>query len=439
MRSSRRNFVKGLVGLSAVSGFGNPFIPILSSSVGASTALPTTGLIARYEPAGVTQSGGSLTGWTDSSGSGNHVTSVPSAPSVVTVDNRTAVRFASGNYFQMPASLSVNGQSMSVFIVFRSRNAGNFVFPYSPGDGQTASVYLNNESLLIWPNGTATNIHPLDGRFLAGARFNASNTRLFGDGEVATVEAKAATALTGGDFGRLTGGGLPYIGDVEAIFVYNTAISDADLTLLRAYVAANYKVGSASKDLYLVADGDSLTFGFGLAAPESDNNWPTQFARTYATEPKVKNKAQSGATASGLATDASTNIDPYIAFGVAQSYSRVRAWLLAGTNDIAGGATDSDVIASLASWHSGRKTAGASTIAATIFARSTFSGAQNTTRTTTNGRILAGDTGANLVVDLAADSRLSNPADLTYFQADGTHLTAAGYGVIAQLVKAAVG
>jgi hypothetical protein len=46
---------------------------------------------------------------------------------------------------------------------------------------------------------------------------------------------------------------------------------------------------------------------------------------------------------------------------------------------------------------------------------------------------------ADALVDLAADPRLSAPSNTTYYQYDGVHLTPAGYQVVADAVKAAVG
>jgi hypothetical protein len=44
---------------------------------------------------------------------------------------------------------------------------------------------------------------------------------------------------------------------------------------------------------------------------------------------------------------------------------------------------------------------------------------------------------ADAITDHAADERLSNPSNRTYFQADKMHLTAAGYAVMAEHAKAA--
>ena len=44
---------------------------------------------------------------------------------------------------------------------------------------------------------------------------------------------------------------------------------------------------------------------------------------------------------------------------------------------------------------------------------------------------------ADAITDHAADERLSNPNDTTYFQADKMHLTAAGYTIMAEYAKAA--
>ncbi len=45
---------------------------------------------------------------------------------------------------------------------------------------------------------------------------------------------------------------------------------------------------------------------------------------------------------------------------------------------------------------------------------------------------------ADGIIDFAADSRLSNPNDTTYFYTDKTHLNNTGYQVVADLIVAAV-
>jgi hypothetical protein len=56
-----------------------------------------------------------------------------------------------------------------------------------------------------------------------------------------------------------------------------------------------------------------------------------------------------------------------------------------------------------------------------------------------NAAVIAGGvTNSHAVSDRAADARLSNPADTTYFAADGTHLTNLGTSILAAIDQAKV-
>jgi lysophospholipase L1-like esterase len=65
----------------------------------------------------------------------------------------------------------------------------------------------------------------------------------------------------------------------------------------------------------------------------------------------------------------------------------------------------------------------------------TVTGAADTVRSTVNTWLRANyATFADGLVDLAADSRLTNTADTTYYVVDGVHYNAAGNAVWAELI-----
>ena len=45
---------------------------------------------------------------------------------------------------------------------------------------------------------------------------------------------------------------------------------------------------------------------------------------------------------------------------------------------------------------------------------------------------------ADALADLGANANLQNSANLTYFNADGVHLTDAGYAVVTSIIDAAI-
>jgi hypothetical protein len=74
-------------------------------------------------------------------------------------------------------------------------------------------------------------------------------------------------------------------------------------------------------------------------------------------------------------------------------------------------------------------------IGSTTHPASSITGTNETDRTTGNALVVANASGAfDAVVDYAADPRLDDPFDTTYYQSDNTHETAAGAAVMVNLI-----
>lgn len=184
----------------------------------------------------------------------------------------------------------------------------------------------------------------------------------------------------------------------------------------------------------VVTDGNSLSTTTTYQPPLL-----TLLGTTYS----IDSFGVGGQTTVGMTADAVTQIDPYIAFGAYAARGALIAW--EGTNDIA--VDDADLATMQSRWSTyfaaraaaGWNTNGNKLIAMTIIARGTFSGAQATRAADFNTWLRANySTYATHLVDLAADSRMQNSSDLTYYNVDTVHLTATGYSVVADLIKAAV-
>jgi hypothetical protein len=117
------------------------------------------------------------------------------------------------------------------------------------------------------------------------------------------------------------------------------------------------------------------------------------------------------------------------------------AVVCSGTDDIYGGRTATQVVSDLSTLCSGLQTAGFKVIIATITARDALTGyttANIATLASVNAAIRSGYSAyADALADWAADPRLSDSTDSTYF-VDGRNTTDAGDGVKAQIVKAAM-
>lgn len=224
-------------------------------------------------------------------------------------------------------------------------------------------------------------------------------------------------------------------GDILEIGVINLALTKAMMQQIQAYAVREYGITTATRKV--VFDGDSLTLGTGSSG---GNTYPKQVADNYNASFYYWNLGVFGSTTAALITRLATAsyCDNVAINNTSADVPCIFACLI-GTNDINGAIDAATIIANITSIHTARKAAGFKTIVCTIFARSAFDATEELVRAAVNADILAnGATYGSAVCDLAGDARLQNPADTTYFDADGTHLNNAGYGVVASLVKAVI-
>ena len=190
---------------------------------------------------------------------------------------------------------------------------------------------------------------------------------------------------------------------------------------------------SSSTEIVTVFVGDSITAGYGISR---NSAWPEQFAALKGGQWTARNTGIPNRTAQELASDMAVLAGQYIAFST-------RAVVLAGTNDIlqgASGATTATRVKALWTDLIGR---GYSVYAATIPALADYAGTPGggePARVAANAEIVSSWAGLGCtgLINLAADSRLSNGNDAAYFQSDKLHPSIAGAGVIAELVAAVV-
>lgn len=183
-------------------------------------------------------------------------------------------------------------------------------------------------------------------------------------------------------------------------------------------------VGSvASANTRIRCDGDSLTAA----------SYPTTLFGLLGSSYEVANNGEGGATAATMATEAQAQNGDYC-----RSYFRTYYVLWAGTNDIAGGATAAATHANLRSCWATMKANGARVVAVNIIKRAMFDAGMETKRQAVNA-LIAADVGTlcDALVDVSARAEFSDTGDATYFT-DGTHLTSAGYAIVAALVKSAI-
>ncbi|MBE3038694.1 MAG: SGNH/GDSL hydrolase family protein, partial [Chloroflexi bacterium] len=177
-----------------------------------------------------------------------------------------------------------------------------------------------------------------------------------------------------------------------------------------------------------VFEGDSLTLG----TTGSPNSYPTK-TMVLINQSNFVNSGANGAGIAHLITDAVTVIDPLIAANIAT----LLVWIGANDQHYVPATWEAD----LAAYWQARRTAGFDKIIAfTVLQRGDVNG-HEIQRLAMNTWIRANyATYCDALVDVAADARLDDCTDPTYFeQISQVHLTTAGYAAVAELAAAALG
>jgi hypothetical protein len=117
--------------------------------------------------------------------------------------------------------------------------------------------------------------------------------------------------------------------------------------------------------------------------------------------------------------------------------------MLGGQSDLLNNADAATIYARMVAYAATARAAGiAEVIACTMTPGKVplaYSSGQDAERVAANALILADALAAfDTVVDLAVDPRLDDPADLTYYNADGLHLAAGGVTAVADLMETPV-
>jgi lysophospholipase L1-like esterase len=225
--------------------------------------------------------------------------------------------------------------------------------------------------------------------------------------------------------------------DVLHVLLYSVAHDDTQQETVRAGLASLWPI---KPELRFV--GDSLTYGTPYT-PGSGSSYPEQMypliggASTY--------DVNSGGTAVGAPSRTIQNMAGAIALDHGRYTSGLRpndVWLVqGGTNDIIiGGRTAAQIYADHQTIWAAARATGSTVVAHTITPSGLFSGAQETIRTDANTLIRAGGAFYDALSDVAADPRLDDPLDATYYNQGGdmTHPTVAGYAAWAEVAEAAI-
>lgn len=250
--------------------------------------------------------------------------------------------------------------------------------------------------------------------------------------------ASATISSTAGSIGHTSAGSLRAKNSILGILYYpGYTMSDAEATEAMDWASTAFGL-TRSFTSRVVCLGDSYTEG---ARSTGGRNYPNQLALSSSVE-VINFGLSSGTivTANGgnpVMHNIRTTIDNY----VSGTGSR-KMVVLAGHNNLtsSGGlsqdaATAHGELNTLCSYH---RTAGWQVYVCTIPASN---GTGVAAQRSTYNQLIRDNytTYANNLIDLAADSRMGNASDTTYYHSDGTHLNSVGYGVLAGLIRDQLG
>jgi lysophospholipase L1-like esterase len=224
--------------------------------------------------------------------------------------------------------------------------------------------------------------------------------------------------------------------DLVRLIVTNSTLTAGDKTKIEDYLIFRYGIRDRRR---VLADGDSITAGYGLTTPVTQN-WVAQFAAANPTYSTVNFGIVSTTAAQILSQFASSEAHQSSGLAYRNIY-----WLWAGTNDIIGGATDTDVETTVIAIAAAAHAAGFRVGLSNIVARSSFSTGQEAYRQAFNTWTRANwTTYFDAFSDVGGDANigcLTTPANCynsSYFQADHIHLSASGAALAAALNGAAI-
>ncbi len=410
-------------------------------------APPTAGLLlwTAVDEGITTADGVTIDQWDDKSGNANHLTrpvgNVANGPFLRTDILGDQFIEVDGNAPELtiPNSLIVNNRNCTVvYIGSRSANISGGGYAnqaaYMGIGFVDPAIGFTVPNLVLFGGGTkTTNLNDHNITSMLGMISSASESRIFQNGrnEATTPQINSNLTATGGIvFKHPSSANLEPVGTCLGIFIYDHPLTAQEYSDLQAHVTAKYRGVGSSNDTQIAFNGDSLTAG---AQVDHGHSWPLQLGRLRNHDFDGLNAGVGSSTILDINADAVSWIDP--AYN-ATEYSNSIVCVLAGTRDLVNGGLAAAVIADLQTLAAARKAVGWTTLIGTIYDRGDFSSSEENERVTVNQAIR--DNVGNWhdgVIDYAGDSRLEDPSDTTYFNADALHLSRRGYQVMAEIAS----
>ena len=388
--------------------------------------------------------------WADKSGNGFDATNTNATNQPLLTLNKDggypAAQFGASNStllnFGNPDVLNAgNLGSSTVFIVFRQPTApGSYATLLHKGPGgssrtwwlihQSNSIVIDYQHAASKPALTYTNANVYSYAFsptsaTAGLEISFLNgsstvgdyiTPKTGLPEYATT----STWNIGGD----TSIGFNGNGYIQAVYIYNRALSLAEINEVNEYLSVKFNTPwrwPLPRTSQVIYDGNSISSGSSKGPAFS-----TLIYNTQAVKIPYDNVAVSGWSTSELITAAPTKVDPL--YNSRLNNNILVAW--EGTNETP--------YTNLPTYYNARKAVGWKNIAITVLPHN----GGETDRIATNNSLRSNYTSyAEALVDMGSDLTIGQPGqntNTTYYDADGTHPNGAGEAILAWRVSPAI-
>ena len=368
------------------------------------------------------------------------------------------------------ASAAVIAAPMEIWVALETTGSGQTsVFPlfngkYSFGGADSSCLFIDangNWSTAATPSGTAVPTSmpvAVNVPNRIGWSTDATTGKVYINNPMATVSGPTNQSPVGGSPSDGVSGiwlasdpaGLNWIGRVRKIVGVSRLLTQTERNGLFGWL------GSPVPTYQLFAQGNSLTFGFGLAAYQA---WPNQIQGLLNTAGScygIINDGIDGETTPEMTTAAPTAVDPYINT-TAFTRNILVGWEI--INDIASGSTGTQAYDNYKTYGAARIAAGWTLILIDCIDGQPTSGSWTqpqieTQRAACNAALAAdfsvatanpyiwlpgaGVTYATMLFRASAMSQFSDATNTTYYQSDKLHLTTAGQLLIAEGVQTGI-
>jgi len=347
------------------------------------------------------------------------------------------IRFTSGDFLQIPSGFTFDRRAHTMFFVTRrgANETGRGTFLMSTGAAANIGLYAwDNAQLFFWlgSTGQATGLGVGMGASCQYLIAEAADVKAGSDNKVFSRGTPLSTGTFGGArIGLWTGTSFPYTGDMQAVLLFQRALSAAEIAQLQNWANTRFRAPAADNDTVVIFDGDSIDEGIQLQNPQltphaTDFSWPAQWQLLQgANAPRIVNLGKGGAALS----NETAALDVIRELGYNSTYAKRIVMGGYGHNDIQGFRTAAQLKANIDTWIANLRAADPGVVVGyrTILESPTFTAGEEAIRVEVNNYIKGGVVDLDFFDDLAALPGLAGSAG----KVDDVHPSSAGSGIMA--------